>query len=446
MTFFDGLQQKLGNVLKKLRGTGRITEKDINDITREIKLALLEADVNYKAVRSFVETIREKALGADVLESLTPGQQVIRIVHDELVALLGGDTSKLATESNKASIYVLVGLQGSGKTTTCAKLANYLRKQGKKPMLAACDIYRPAAVKQLQVLGRQLEIEVYAEDDTKDVTEIIKNALKLSVKKMYDTIIVDTAGRLHIDDDMMSEVSAIKEKIKPTEILLVMDAMTGQDAVNSAKTFNDRIGIDGLIITKLDGDTRGGAALSAKYITGRPLKFACTGEKLSDIEVFHPDRMASRILGMGDVLSLIERAQENFDLKKTKELEEKIRKQTFTLEDFLGQLQEIKKMGSLSNMLQMIPGLQAKGIRPDDLDENHLKRVEAVINSMTVKERLNPDILNSSRRKRIAAGSGTSVQTVNKVISDFENLKKMMKMLSGRGKIGGKFGKLNIPI
>ena len=446
MAFYEGLQQKFDKILKKLRSTGRVSEKDLNEITREIKLALLEADVNYKVVKEFIISVKEKAVGSNVLDSLTPGQQIIKIVHDELVQLLGGEATKLTVASNLPSIYVLVGLQGSGKTTTSAKMASLLRKQGKKPLLVACDIYRPAAIRQLQVLGKQLGIEVYAEEETKDVTIIAKNALILSGKKLYDTVIIDTAGRLHIDDILMKEVKDLKTSIKPTEVLLVVDAMSGQDAVNVAKTFNETIGIDGLILTKLDGDTRGGAALSTKAVTKRPLKFACAGEKLSDIEVFHPDRIASRILGMGDILSLVEKAQDNFDMKKSKELEEKIRKQTFTLDDFLNQLQEIKKMGPLNQLMTMIPGMNAKTLNNAALDEGYLKKVEAVIQSMTIKERVNPNLLNSSRRKRIAVGSGTNVQSVNKVVSDFENMRKMMKMMTNDKQMSKKLGKMNFPI
>ncbi len=446
MAFFDGLQQKFDNILKKIRGSGRVTEKDINEITREIKLALLEADVNFKVVKSFIEKIKEKAMGADVLESLTPGQQIIKIVHDELVTLLGGESTRLKVESNKPSIYVMVGLQGSGKTTTCAKLASYLRKQGRKPLLVACDIYRPAAIKQLQVLGKQLDIEVYSQEGTKDVVRIAKGALELSTKKLYDTLIIDTAGRLHIDEILMKEVKDLREKVDPTEVLLVIDAMSGQDAVNVARSFNEQVGVDGLILTKLDGDTRGGAALSAKSVTGRPLKFAGTGEKLSDIELFHPDRIASRILGMGDILSLIEKAEENLEIKNARELQEKIRKQTFTLDDFLQQLQEIKKMGPIDQLLGMIPGMNSKALKGMEVDESHLKRVEAVIQSMTIRERTFPNVLNASRRKRIAAGSGTSVQTVNRVVSDFENMKKMMKMMTNTKNIGKKFGNFKFPM
>jgi signal recognition particle subunit SRP54 len=446
MSFFEGLQQKFDNILKKLRSTGRVTEKDISEISREIKIALLEADVNYKVVKSFIETIKEKAQGANILESLTPGQQIIKIVNDELVSLLGGSSTKLTVSSSQPSIYVLVGLQGSGKTTSCAKLANLLRKQGKKPLLAACDVYRPAAVQQLQVLGKQLDIEVYAEENSKDVVKIAKNAIDQSYKKLYDTVIIDTAGRLQIDELLMKEIKDIKTKIKPTEILLVVDSMSGQDALNVARTFNEQVGIDGIIMTKLDGDTRGGAALSAKAVTDKPIKFACVGEKLSDIEIFYPERIASRILGMGDILSLVEKAQENFDLKNTKELEERLRKQTFTLDDFLSQLQEVKKMGSISQIMGMIPGMKPRAGEQNEIDDAQIKKIEAVIRSMTMKERINPSLLNASRRKRIASGSGTNVQAVNKVVADFENMKKMIKMVTSNKKLSQKFGKVNFPV
>lgn len=446
MSFFEGLQGRFDSILKRLRSTGRVTEKDINEITREIRIALLEADVNYKVVKEFTESIKTKALGANILDSLTPGQQIIKIVHDELVQLLGAEATKLTTASNGPSVYILVGLQGSGKTTTCAKLAALLRKQGKKPLLAACDVYRPAAIKQLQILGKQLDIDVYAEEESKDVVRIAKNAVEISSKKLHDVIIIDTAGRLHIDQTLMKEVEDLKKAVKPTEILLVIDAMSGQDAINVAKSFNEMIGIDGIILTKLDGDTRGGAALSAKAVTGKPLKFAGVGEKLSDIELFHPDRIASRILGMGDILSLVEKAQENFDLEAAKELEEKMRTQSFTLDDFLSQLQQIKKMGSLDQLIAMVPGFNQKMLKGAEPDESHLKRTEAVIQSMTIKERVTPNLLNASRRKRIAAGSGTSVQIVNRVISDFENMKKMMKMMTNTKKFSKKFGNLNFPM
>ena len=354
---FEGLSSRLQDITRKLKGKARITESDLKEMLREVKLALLEADVNYKIVKQFINTIQEKALGQDVLKSLTPGQQVIKIVKDELVELLGGTESKINFTPNPPTIIMLVGLQGSGKTTTSGKLANLLRKQGKKPLLVACDVYRPAAIKQLQVVGAQLNIPVYSNETSKDVVHIAKQALNVAISKMNDVIILDTAGRLHIDEELMQELKNLKLNVKPHEILLVVDSMTGQDAVNVAKSFNENVGIDGVILTKLDGDTRGGAALSVKEITSRPIKFAATGEKLNDIEIFHPERMASRILGMGDVLSVIEKAEEAFDIEEAEKLEQKLRKQEFDLDDYLSQLRQIKKMGSFSGLLKMIPGM-----------------------------------------------------------------------------------------
>ena len=425
---FEGLSSKLQEFTRKLKGKARITESDLKEMLREVKLALLEADVNYKIVIEFIATIQEKALGADVLKSLTPGQQVIKIVKDELVELLGGTESKINFTPNPPTIIMLVGLQGSGKTTTAGKLANLLRKQGKKPLLVACDVYRPAAIKQLQVVGNQLNIPVYANESTKDVVQIAKQAYNTAISKLNDVIILDTAGRLHIDEELMQELKNLKLAVKPHEILLVVDSMTGQDAVNVATTFNENVGIDGVVLTKLDGDTRGGAALSVKKVTGRPIKFAATGEKLSDIEEFHPERMASRILGMGDVLSIIEKAEESFDIAEAEKLEKQLRKGEFDLNDYLAQLKQIKKMGSLSSILKMIPGMgnKLKGVKVDDKE---LIRIEAIISSMTDKERRNPKILNGSRRIRIANGSGTSVQQINKFMETFEVTQKMMKQM-----------------
>jgi signal recognition particle subunit SRP54 len=425
---FEGLSSKLQEFTRKLKGKARITESDLKEMLREVKLALLEADVNYKIVKEFIATIQEKALGQDVLKSLTPGQQVIKIVKDELVDLLGGTESKINFTPNPPTIIMLVGLQGSGKTTTAGKLANLLRKQGKKPLLVACDVYRPAAIKQLQVVGNQLNIPVYANESTKDVVQIAKQAYNTAISKLNDVIILDTAGRLHIDEELMQELKDLKLAVKPHEILLVVDSMTGQDAVNVATTFNENVGIDGVVLTKLDGDTRGGAALSVKKVTGRPIKFAATGEKLSDIEEFHPERMASRILGMGDVLSIIEKAEESFDLEEAEKLEKQLRKGEFDLNDYLAQLKQIKKMGSLSSILKMIPGMgsKLKGVKVDDKE---LVRIEAIISSMTDKERRNPKILNGSRRIRIANGSGTSVQQINKFMETFEVTQKMMKQM-----------------
>ena len=424
---FEGLSSKLQDFTRKLKGKSRITESDLKEMLREVKLALLEADVNYKIVKDFTSTIQEKALGQDVLKSLTPGQQVIKIVKDELVELLGGTDSKINFTPNPPTVIMLVGLQGSGKTTTAGKLANLLRKQGKKPLLVACDVYRPAAIKQLQVVGNQLNIPVYSNETTKDVVRIAKEAYNTAISKLNDVIILDTAGRLHIDEELMQELKNLKASAKPHEILLVVDSMTGQDAVNVATTFNENVGIDGVVLTKLDGDTRGGAALSVKKVTGRPIKFAATGEKLSDIEEFHPDRMASRILGMGDVLSIIEKAEETFDIEEAEKLEKQLRKGEFDLNDYLAQLKQIKKMGSFSSILKMIPGLNKfKDLKVDDKE---FTRIEAIISSMIDKERRNPKILNGSRRIRIAKGSGTTVQQINQFMKSFEMTQTMMKKM-----------------
>ena len=424
---FEGLSSKLQEFTRKLKGKSRITESDLKEMLREVKLALLEADVNYKIVKEFTATIQEKALGQDVLKSLTPGQQVIKIVKDELVELLGGTDSKVNFTPNPPTVIMLVGLQGSGKTTTAGKLANLFRKQGKKPLLVACDVYRPAAIKQLQVVGSQLNIPVYSNENTKDVVRIAKEAYNTAISKLNDVIILDTAGRLHIDEELMQELKDLKQSAKPHEILLVVDSMTGQDAVNVATTFNENVGIDGVVLTKLDGDTRGGAALSVKKVTGRPIKFAATGEKLSDIEEFHPDRMASRILGMGDVLSIIEKAEESFDIEEAEKLEKQLRKGEFDLNDYLAQLKQIKKMGSFSSILKMIPGLNK--IKDLKVDDKEFVRIEAIISSMTDKERRNPKILNGSRRIRIANGSGTTVQQINQFMKSFEMTQTMMKKM-----------------
>ena len=425
---FEGLSAKLQEVTRKLRGKARITESDLKEMLREVKLALLEADVNYAIVREFINTIQEKALGQDVLKSLTPGQQVIKIVKDELVEFLGGTESKINFTPNPPTIIMLVGLQGSGKTTTAGKLANLLRKQGKKPLLVACDVYRPAAIKQLQVVGGQLNIPVYANENSKDVVKIARQAIDVAISKLNDVVILDTAGRLHIDEELMNELKNVKANVKPHEILLVVDSMTGQDAVNVAKEFNEALGIDGVVLTKLDGDTRGGAAISVKKITGRPIKFAATGEKLSDIEVFHPERMASRILGMGDVLSIIEKAEEAIDLEEAEKLEKQLKKKKdLDLDDYLTQLRQIKKMGSFSALLKMIPGMnQLKDVKVDDKE---FVRIEAMISSMTKEERQNPKLLNGNRRLRIAKGSGTSVQELNKFMKSFEMTQKMMRQM-----------------
>ena len=429
---FEGLSSRLQEITRKLKGKARITEDDLKEVLREVKLALLEADVNFKIVKEFIKVIEEKALGQDVLKSLTPGQQVVKIVKDELVTLLGGEESKINFTPNPPTIIMLVGLQGSGKTTTAGKLANIIRKQGKNPLLVACDVYRPAAIKQLEVIGKQLNIPVYTNENTKDVNLIAKQAISTAISKLNDVIILDTAGRLQIDEVLMQELKDLKSNIKPHEILLVVDAMTGQDAVNIADTFNKELGIDGIVLTKLDGDTRGGAALSVKKITGRPIKFAATGEKLSDIEVFHPERMASRILGMGDVLSIIEKAEETFDIEEAAKLEKKLRKQNFDLDDYLTQLRQMKKMGSFSSILKMLPGMNK--LKDIEIDDKEFVRIEAIICSMTKEERRNPKILNGSRRIRIAKGSGTTVEQINKFMKSFELTQKMMKdMTSNKG-------------
>lgn len=429
---FEGLSSRLQEITRKLKGKARITEDDLKEVLREVKLALLEADVNFKIVKEFIKVIEEKALGQDVLKSLTPGQQVVKIVKDELVTLLGGEESKINFTPNPPTIIMLVGLQGSGKTTTAGKLANIIRKQGKNPLLVACDVYRPAAIKQLEVIGKQLNIPVYTNENTKDVNLIAKQAISTAISKLNDVIILDTAGRLQIDEVLMQELKDLKSNIRPHEILLVVDAMTGQDAVNIADTFNKELGIDGIVLTKLDGDTRGGAALSVKKITGRPIKFAATGEKLSDIEVFHPERMASRILGMGDVLSIIEKAEETFDIEEAAKLEKKLRKQNFDLDDYLTQLRQMKKMGSFSSILKMLPGMNK--LKDIEIDDKEFIRIEAIICSMTKEERRNPKILNGSRRIRIAKGSGTTVEQINKFMKSFELTQKMMKdMTSNKG-------------
>lgn len=448
MSIFEGLSGKLQDTINRMRGKGRVTEKDVKEMMREIKLALLEADVNFKVVKDFINKVSERAVGEDVLESLTPGQQVVKIVHEELINLMGQVPSKPTLSSRPPTIYMMVGLQGSGKTTTSGKIANLMRKQGRSPLLVACDVYRPAAIKQLQVVGSQLNIPVFSAGDKLNPVDIAKAAIEHAKVKQNDLVIIDTAGRLHIDEELMDELSNIKSAVRPHEILLVVDSMTGQDAVNVSQSFNEKLGIDGIVLTKLDGDTRGGAALSVKAVTGKPIKFAGMGEKLSDLEPFYPDRMASRILGMGDVLSLIEKAQEAFDEKKAIELERKMRTQQFTFDDFLDQMQQLKKMGPLNQVFGMIPGLNAKALQGIDMDANEKKlaRTEAIIKSMTKLERNEPSIINGSRRKRIAAGSGTTIQEVNRVLKDFEEMKKMMKMMTDMGKHSKKgMGKFKLP-
>jgi len=428
---FEGLSEKLQNLMKKMKGTVRVNEKDVKEMMREIKLALLEADVNFKVVKDFINSISERAVGQSVLESLSPGQQIVKIVHEELINLMGSVPSKLTYSPAPPTVYMMVGLQGSGKTTTTGKLANMLRKEGKRPLLVACDVYRPAAVKQLQVVGGQLNIPVFEMGTNTDPVEIAKKAVDHAKSMQFDIVIIDTAGRLHVDEELMNELKRLKETVKPHEILLVVDSMTGQDAVNVAGSFNEKLGIDGIILTKLDGDTRGGAALSTRAVTGKPIKYTGLGEKLSDLEPFYPDRMASRILGMGDVLSLIEKAQTAFDEKQAIELEKKMRTATFTLDDFLEQMQQIKKMGPLNQILGMLPGVDTKALKGVDLDEKQFARTVAIIQSMTKQERNNPSILNAKRRIRIANGSGTTVTDVNRLLKQFEDMKKLMKQFSG---------------
>lgn len=431
---FENLSEKLGAALKKLKGKGVVTEKDIKESMREIKLALLEADVNYKVVKDFIGNVSERAVGADVLESLTPGQQIIKIVNDELAKLMGSDSARIEFAKKPPTIVLMAGLQGAGKTTFCAKLAGFMRKKyNTRPLLVACDIYRPAAVKQLEVVGKQIDIPVFQMGTQVSAVSIATAALEHAKHHGNDFVIIDTAGRLHIDDDLMQELEDIKAAVNPDEILLVIDAMTGQDAVNIAESFNARLEISGVVMTKLDGDTRGGAALSVKAVTGKPIKFAGVGEKLSDIEEFHPDRMASRILGSGDVLSLIEKAQAAFDEKDAAKLEDKIRHNSFNLDDFLAQMQQMKKMGPLTQIMKMIPGVNAKAIDNADIDERKLDRVEAIIKSMTMRERENPSIINASRKRRIAAGSGNNVSDVNLLLKQFEQMQQMMKQFSGGG-------------
>ncbi|ERI09179.1 signal recognition particle protein [Aneurinibacillus aneurinilyticus] len=429
---FESLASRLQSTFDKLRGKGKVTEEDVTKAMREVRLALLEADVNFKVVKEFVNRVKERAIGQDVLKSLTPGQQVIKVVNDELTELMGGGQSKLAAATRPPTIVMMVGLQGAGKTTTTGKLANYLRgKQNRKPLLVACDIYRPAAIKQLEVVGKQLNIPVFSMGDKVSPVEIAKEAIAHAKEEHLDYVLLDTAGRLHIDETLMGELQEIKEITKPNEILLVVDAMTGQDAVNVAESFNNQLELTGVVLTKLDGDTKGGAALSVKSVTGTPIKFVGMGEKMDALEPFHPDRMASRILGMGDVLTLIEKAQMDVDEEKAKELERKMRTAEFTFEDFLEQMAQVRKMGPLDELLNMMPGMnKVKGMKDLKVDEGALNRVEAIVRSMTTKEKQQPEIINSSRRKRIAKGSGTSVQEVNRLIKQFEDMRKMMKQFT----------------
>jgi signal recognition particle subunit SRP54 len=440
---FQGLSDKLQETFKRLKGKGKLTEADVNEAMREVRMALLEADVNFKVVKDFVAKVKERSIGQEVLESLSPGQHVIKIVNEEMVALMGGVSSKINISSRPPTVILLVGLQGAGKTTHGAKLANMLKKQGKNPLLVACDIYRPAAIKQLQVLGEQIKVPVFSLGQENPV-KIAQASIQHASSQGQDVVIIDTAGRLHINEELMGELRDIKSTVKPHEILLVVDAMTGQDAVNVAESFHQELGVDGVILTKLDGDTRGGAALSVKAVTGCPIKFAGVGEKIDALEPFHPERMASRILGMGDVLTLIEKAQEAFDEKQAREMEQKLRKQEFTLDDFLDQMQQLKKMGPLSSILEMIPGV-GKQLKDVQINEKDMAHVEAIIHSMTPEERRKPAIIKDSRKRRIAKGSGTSIQEVGRLLKQFEQMQKMMKQFAGAPGMGmmgkGKKGK-----
>ncbi|PGL68022.1 signal recognition particle protein [Bacillus sp. AFS055030] len=433
---FEGLADRLQKTLQKVRGKGKVSESDVKEMMREVRLALLEADVNFKVVKDFVKRVSERAVGQEVLQSLTPGQHVVKVVQEELTALMGGEQSKIAVANRPPTVIMMVGLQGAGKTTTTGKLANLLRKKyNRKPLLVAADIYRPAAIKQLQTLGKQLDLPVFSLGDQVSPVEIAKQAIQHAKDEHHDYVLIDTAGRLHIDEGLMEELAQIKELSKPEEIFLVVDAMTGQDAVNVAQSFNDQLGLTGVVLTKLDGDTRGGAALSIRAVTNTPIKFVGLGEKLDAIEPFHPERMASRILGMGDVLTLIEKAQENVDQEKAKEMEQKLRNASFTLDDFLDQLSQVKKMGPLGDILKMMPGAnKIKGLNDLQIDDKQIAHVEAIIQSMTKQEKLTPDIINSSRRKRIARGSGRPVQEINRLLKQFEEMKKMMKMMGGMQK------------
>ncbi|MGP4080258.1 signal recognition particle protein [Pseudalkalibacillus sp. R45] len=446
---FEGLADRLQQTLQKVRGKGKVTEADVKVMMREVRLALLEADVNFKVVKQFVAKVKERAIGQEVLESLTPGQQVVKVVNEELTALMGGEQSKLAVANKPPTVVMMVGLQGAGKTTTTGKLANHLRKKNnRKPLLVAADVYRPAAINQLQTLGKQLGMPVFDLGTDTSPVEIAKQGIAKAKEEHHDYVIIDTAGRLHIDEGLMDELSQIKELAKPDEILLVVDAMTGQDAVNVAESFNDQLGLTGVVLTKLDGDTRGGAALSIRSVTETPIKFVGMGEKLDELEPFHPERMASRILGMGDVLSLIEKAQTNVDEKKAKELEEKMRTMSFTFDDFLEQLTQVRSMGPLDELLGMLPGSgQMKQLKNVKVDEKQLNHVEAIIQSMTKGEKQQPDTINASRKKRIAKGSGRSVQEVNRLLKQFEDMKKMMKQMSNmqKGKKKGGMGGMKFP-
>ncbi len=441
---FGGLTEKLANAFKKFRNKGKLTEADVKEGMREVKLALLEADVNFKVVKEFVKAVTERAVGAQVLESLVPAQQIVKIVNEELIKLMGGETPKININPKPPTVIMMVGLQGAGKTTHSAKIASYYRHKGKSPLLVACDVYRPAAVDQLKIVGESAGIPVFSMGTKISPVEIAKAGLEHAKKNGNDMVFIDTAGRLHIDEELMEELVKIKGAVGPSEILLVVDAMLGQDAVNVAKTFNDQLDITGVVLTKMDGDTRGGAALSVKYITGKPIKFIGTGEKMDALELFHPDRMASRILGMGDILSLIEKAEQAYDEKNAKELERKMREQTFTLDDFLEQMHQLKKMGNLDQLLGMMPGANTGALKNAQIDEGQMAKIEAIILSMTRQERTRPEVINGSRRKRIANGSGTTVEDVNRLLKQFEQMKKMMKQFTNMGKRRG-FSGIKLP-
>lgn len=444
---FEGLADRLQNTMQKIRGKGKVSEADVKEMMREVRLALLEADVNFKVVKDFVKKVTERAVGQEVVKSLTPGQQVIKVVKEELTELMGGEQSKIASANRPPTVIMMVGLQGAGKTTTTGKLANLLRKKyNRKPLLVAADIYRPAAIKQLETLGKQLSMPVFSLGDQVSPVEIAKQAIAKAKEDHNDYVLIDTAGRLHVDENLMDELKQIKELSKPDEIFLVVDAMTGQDAVNVAQSFNEQLGLTGVVLTKLDGDTRGGAALSIRAVTNTPIKFVGLGEKLDALEAFHPERMASRILGMGDVLTLIEKAQANVDEEKAKELEKKMRTASFTLDDFLDQLGQVRKMGPLDEILKMMPGAnKIKGMNNLQIDEKQISHVEAIIQSMTANEKTHPEIINANRRKRIAKGSGTSIQEVNRLLKQFEDMKKMMKQMTNMQQKGKKKGGFKMP-
>lgn len=429
---FQSLTEKLANAFKRFRNKGKLTEADVREGMREVKRALLEADVNFKVVRDFISEVTERAVGQEVLESLLPAQQIVKIVNEELVKLMGSETAKLEISPKPPTVVMMAGLQGAGKTTHAAKIAKLMKSKGKNPLLVACDIYRPAAIDQLKIVGEAAGIPVFSLGNKVSPVEIAKAGVEYAKKNGFDMVFLDTAGRLHIDDELMEELEKIRDQVEPTEILLVIDAMLGQDAVNVAKTFNERLELTGVVLTKLDGDTRGGAALSVRYVTGKPIKFIGTGEKLDMIEQFHPDRMASRILGMGDVLSLIEKAEAAYDAKTAAEMEKKMREQTFTLEDFLVQLRQLKKMGNLEQILGMMPGVNASALKDANIDEKQTAKTEAIVLSMTPKERMDPSVIGGSRRRRIAKGSGTTVEDVNRLLKQFDQMKKLMKQFSGK--------------